>query len=147
MGRSEGTDEDCKAKREQASIEGEPAFPWISISGRHCRVSRDQYTGLLSERWMGKEPAPSGRDVLEETSSAKMQGRSRTTATRQRPLETGRPSLPLSRERELAIVPGASVPGAEQGSFSETLAGPTGNPVLVGVLCQSFSHNAQTMLW
>ena len=40
------------------------------------------------------------------------------------------------RERELAIVPGASVPGAEETSFSETLTGPTGNPVLVGVLCQ-----------
>ena len=74
--------------------------------------------------------------------------------TRQRPPETGLPPLallPLSRECEScrAIVPGASVPGAEERSFSETLTGSTGNPVLVGVLCLCFSYNcnAQTMLW
>ena len=55
------------------------------------------------------------------------------------PTPTGdRPALAhlsAERERELAIVPGATVPGAEETSLSEKLAGPTGNPILVGVLC------------
>ena len=55
----------------------------------------------------------------------------RTTLRRQLPLQLEIRSLSAERESPLSIVP-----GAEEESLFETLAGPTANPVLVGVLYQ-----------